>query len=245
MPKDPESERQTLRDHGSCKALTDLTLKHLSSDPSIGRRRRYLKGSEIWGTEDKADRLYMLQRGQVLILINNSSGHEVILRVVEPGQPFGELCFCAEHGGVRENCARAMTQCEAVELDFSRFLKYFEESRNALRELVFTLCTRLAQAERRIDVLSYRAAEDRLARLLLQEAKAKGTPSTKHQGEMTLPLSHEEIALTAAMSRPHVTVTMGRLRKLGLVDYGRDTQLRINIAAMLDFVTKPKRTTNR
>ena len=245
MPQDAESDRHPFRDHGSCTALTDLTLKHLSNDPSLGRRRRYSKGSDIWHAEDRADRLYLLQRGQVLILINDSGGHEVIVRVVEAGQPFGELCFCAEHSDKRENSARAMADCEAVEVDFRRFIKYLQESREALSAIVFTLCRRLSEAERRIDVLSYRAAEDRLARLLLQLATARGKPSTKHEGEMTLPLSHEELALMAAMSRPHVSVTMGKLRKRGLIDYGRGTQLRVNVELMLAFIKKPSGTASR
>ena len=243
MPQDSESDHHPFRDHASCTALTELTLKHLANDPSLGRRRRYAKGSDIWSVGDRTDLLYLLGRGQVLILINDTAGHEVIIRVIEPGQPFGELCFCAEHGAVRDNSARAMADCEAVEVDFGRFVKYLQQSKEALSAIVFTLCERLAEAERSIDVLSYRAAEDRLTRLLLQVAKVKGIPSTKHKGEVSLPLSHEDLALMAAMSRPHVTVTMGKLRKRGLVNYGRETQLRVNVEAMLEFVTKPKRTT--
>jgi CRP-like cAMP-binding protein len=77
-----------------------------------------------------------------------------------------------------------------------------------------------------------------LARLLLQVAKAKGAPSSKHPGEVMLVLNHEELALMAAMSRPHVSVTMGKLRKLGLVDYARDTPLRVKLEAITAFIMK-------
>jgi CRP-like cAMP-binding protein len=109
-----------------------------------------------------------------------------------------------------------------------------------MSDVVLTMCTRLAEAERRIDVLSHRAAEDRLARLLLQIANTKGAATSKHPGELTLALNHEEIALMAAMSRPHVSVTMGKLRKLGLVEYGRDTPLRVRLAQTKAFITRPK-----
>lgn len=242
MPQDPKPANRPFRDHGSCKALTDLTVQHLARDPTLGRCRRYGKGGEIWHPEDKADRLYLLQQGQVVILSQDAAGHEVIIRVIEAGEPFGELCFCTEHSGTRENSARAITDSEALDLDFGRFLKHLQESQKALSSVVFTLCTRLAEAERRIEVLSYRAAEDRLARLLLQLATSRGKPSSKHQGEMMLPLSHEELALMAAMSRPHVSVTMGKLRRLGLVHYGRGSLLRVNTSLLLSFVTKPKAT---
>jgi hypothetical protein len=44
----------------------------------------------------------------------------------------------------------------------------------------------------------------------------------------------------AAISRPHVSVTMGKLRKLGLVEYGRDTPLRVRLAQTKAFITRPK-----
>jgi CRP-like cAMP-binding protein len=136
-----------------------------------------------------------------------------------------------------------MAHCEAVEVDFARFLTHLQESTDALADIVFTLCKRLSDAERRIEVLSYRAADDRLVRLLLQVAKTKGTASSKHKGEMTVHLNHEELALMTAMSRSHVSVTMGKLRNLGLIDYGRDIPLRVKVEALQAFVMKPKSTT--
>jgi CRP-like cAMP-binding protein len=57
---------------------------------------------------------------------------------------------------------------------------------------------------------------------------------------MTVHLNHEELALMTAMSRSHVSVTMGKLRKLGLIDYGRDTPLRVKIEPLQAFVMKPR-----
>jgi CRP/FNR family cyclic AMP-dependent transcriptional regulator len=245
MPEDTKRDRLRLRDHASCSALTDLTMKLVAGDPSFGRRRRYGKGSDIWRVGDPTDRLFLLQRGQVVILLDDPSGHEVIIRVIDAGQLFGECCFCAEHGGTQQNSARAMANCEAVEVEFDRFLNHLQGSTDALTDIVFTLCTRLADAERRIEVLSYRAADDRLVRLLLQAAKTKGTASKQHKGEMTVHLNHEELALMTAMSRSHVSVTMGKLRKLGLIDYGRDTPLRVKVEPLQAFVMKPRASMNR
>ena len=244
MPQNAECDGHPFRDHGACNILTDLTRKHGSSDPARGHARRHEKGSDVWRAGDTADRLFLLRRGQVLILVTDLAGQEVIVRVVEAGQHFGDLCFCAEHGSTRHNAARAMSDCEAVEVDFARFVESIRANQGVMSDVVLTMCTRVAEAERRIDVLSYRAAEDRLARLLLQIANTKGPANSKHQGGVTLALSHEEIAVMAAMSRPHVSVTMGKLRKLGLVDYGRDTPLRVRLEQMKAFVTRPKSNTD-
>jgi hypothetical protein len=43
-----------------------------------------------------------------------------------------------------------------------------------------------------------------------------------------LQVSHQELAEMAAMSRAHVTVTLGKLRKGRLIRYGRNRSLVVN-----------------
>src|SRR5207249_7171164 len=53
--------------HLDCEALTGLTLDHLPRDGSLGRSRRYAKGTHLWDPDDAADRIYFLRRGRVAI----------------------------------------------------------------------------------------------------------------------------------------------------------------------------------
>ncbi|MFN2394020.1 MAG: helix-turn-helix domain-containing protein, partial [Pyrinomonadaceae bacterium] len=46
---------------------------------------------------------------------------------------------------------------------------------------------------------------------------------------------HDELAQMAAMSRPHVTVTMGRLRRRGLVRYERSGPLVVDVEALAKY----------
>jgi len=39
----------------------------------------------------------------------------------------------------------------------------------------------------------------------------------------------------AAMTRPHVSVTMGKLRTLGLVHYGRNSQLTVDVTRLAEY----------
>jgi len=51
-------------------------------------------------------------------------------------------------------------------------------------------------------------------------------------GVITIPISHNELAQMAAMSRPHVSVTMKKLRESGFVDYGRNRPLMVNVPVL-------------
>lgn len=181
-------------------------------------------------------RLYFLKRGQVVIMLNDEAGCEVIVRVIGPSEPFGELCFCSERDRPRGNCAQAAVDSEVLEVSFSDFMLHLQKNADALRAFTFTFCKRLADAERRIEVLSHRGAEARLGRLLLQLAAAGGLSSSMHQGETRLAVGHDELARMAAMTRPHVSVTMGKLRNRGLVHYDRGSQLTVDVVRLAEYV---------
>lgn len=214
--------------HQNCQTLTALTAEHLPRDGSLGRRRRYYKDADLWRPEDRQDRVYFLLEGRAAVTITDLEGREVVLRVIEPGELFGELCFCGKYK-LRGSLARTTAESEVVEVLLADFMDYLQSSRGLLAGLVFTFCIRLSDAERRLEVLAHRGAEERLGRLLLHLASARDEAEPSSSGEVTLGVSHDEIAHMAAMSRPHVTLTMGSLRRRGLVRYERGRPLVVNV----------------
>jgi hypothetical protein len=56
-----------------------------------------------------------------------------------------------------------------------------------------------------------------------------------------LHVGHEELAKTAAINRPHVTVTMGKLRKPGLVRYERTRPLVVDVPALTAYLSDARR----
>ncbi|MGI8899199.1 MAG: Crp/Fnr family transcriptional regulator [Pyrinomonadaceae bacterium] len=226
-------------DHQNCQTLTDLVLEHLPRDGSHGRARRFAKGAEVWRPDDRADSIFFLLDGQVAVIVGDVEGKEVVLRVVEAGEPFGELCFCGGPSEERQTTVRTVKASEAVEIKLGIFMNYLQEHRDVLAAFVFTFCIRLADAERRIEVLAHRGATERLGRLLLHLANSRGTANAGRTGEVVLSVSHDELAQMAAMSRPHITVTMGKLRQHELVRYERHLPLVVDVLALTDFLNSP------
>jgi CRP/FNR family cyclic AMP-dependent transcriptional regulator len=198
--------------------------------------RQYRKGASIWQPDDPADSIYFLKRGQVAVMTSDQEGREMILRVIDEGEPFGELCFCAEQGSKRQTTARAVTDTDVVEIKFNDFLEYLHNDNEALTALLFTLCVRLTDAYQRAEILALRNAEERLGRLLLQLASSRGIPDAIDQNEVTLLVGHEELVKLGAMSRPHVTVTMVKLRRHGLVRNERRGLITVNVPALKEHL---------
>jgi len=230
----PVNEPPQFSSHFACQTLTGITLEHLPRDRALGRMRSFPKGADVWRPNDRADRIYFLERGQVTVMTGDARGHEVILKVITAGEPFGELCFCAQENGMWHNTGRAVVASTALQIKQRDFVNYLQQDPKALTAFVFTFCERLSDAERRIEVLTHRNAEDRLGRLLLQLATTPGEKA----GKVELRVGHEELAQMAAMSRSHVTVTMGKFRRRMLVHYGRNRPLVINVVALSAYLTE-------
>lgn len=228
-------------DHRPCQTLTELTLAHMPRDGSHGGARMYRKGTMVWRPEDRSDSIFFLLRGQVAMFVGDAAGREVILRVVEAGEPFGELCFCGGPTKTRQTNVRAVVAIEAVEIKLDVFMNYLRENPAVLAAFVFTFCSRLADAERRIEVLAHRGAMDRLGWLLVHLANTRGQANAGRSGDVAVPVSHEELARMAAMSRSHVTVTMGRLRRLGLVRYERSRPLFVDVLKLTAYLSSERR----
>ena len=227
-----------LPDHGDCEVLTGLTVDSVPRDGSLGRARSYRKGGDVWIPDDRSDSIFFLKSGQIAIVASDREGRELVLGVIEAGEPFGELCFCApKKHFLRGTYARAVIKSEVLEIKLDAFLSYLQTSRDLLQAFTFTFCCRLSDCQRRVEFLAYRGAEERLGRVLLHIAATRGKPSDVVEGQIVLPVSHDELAQMAAMSRPHVTVTMGKLRRRGLVNYERNKPLTVDTEALSVYLT--------
>ena len=234
MAKDNPTRFST---HLPCQTMTGLTLEHLPKGDSLGRVRRYRKGADIWRADDRADRIYFLNRGQVAVMSGDAKGNEVIMQVIEKGAPFGELCFCSQERGLRHTTGRAVIESEILEVRHRDFVSYLQKHTNALMNFTFTLCERLSEMKLRVGVLAHRGAEERLGRLLLQLTAPPGQQQTEGTTEVPLHIGHEELAKMAAMNRSHVSVTMGKLRRRGLVRYERNRPLVVDVPALKAYLT--------
>ena len=81
-------QNRSFPNHLDCQALTGITVGHLPNDGSLGRVRRYTKGTDLWIAEDAADRVYFLRRGRVAVMTATPEHRPVLLRTIEVDQSF-------------------------------------------------------------------------------------------------------------------------------------------------------------
>jgi CRP-like cAMP-binding protein len=223
-------------DHSECNALTSLVQADTSR--ALGARQRALKrGQSLWLSEAPFDRVYRLEAGHVSIIGADETGREILLRTVSAGDWFGDYCLCPgqqmPHPALE---ARADDDCQLVEVRHDRWLRDLAANATAVREFVTQTCLRLAQADRRLVMMARRSADERIGMLLLEHADTD--PRHAPRGFGTVTRTHAEIAQAAAMTRPHVSVTLGRFRRKGLIRYRRHEAIVVEIDRMRAYLER-------
>jgi CRP-like cAMP-binding protein len=201
------------------------------ADRARDRPRRYPAGSSVWTPDRVADRLFGLLSGRVQITSVEANGRERLLRTIEPGDTFGELCFCSHRDEPCGTTAQALASSTVIEISYEIFSTLLRRNPGLMTRVVGMFCIRLAEAEERARILAFHDAKQRLGWLLLHVASVRGRPNATGTTAV-LSTSHAELASLGALSRAHVSVTMVGLRRRGLVSYRRGSPLTVNVARL-------------
>lgn len=144
-----------------------------------------------------------------------SDGRAVPLGYRGTGDVLGESCF----GGVKQYTenAMAMEEVEVVRLPVVSVFSLVSSDPALGTAIMALLVGRQREAEERIESMLFRNVEGRLAEFLLRAADRWGVPTPKGT-LISAPITHLEIAQSIGSTRETVTLTLGALRREGLLD---------------------------
>jgi CRP/FNR family transcriptional regulator, cyclic AMP receptor protein len=194
----------------------DLLVRALRSD---GRPVRFRRGQALFTEGDLADRVFVIERGWVMISSVAPGGREIVLGLRGPGDVIGDLS--ALDGAPRSATAIAVGEVEATVAPGSALTRALNDAAAAM-ELLRVLASRLRDADRKR--LEF-AALDTLGRVAwrLQELGDQFGEDTANGIEVELPLSQEQLASWCGASREATVKALATLRTLGCISTGRRT----------------------
>jgi CRP/FNR family cyclic AMP-dependent transcriptional regulator len=199
--------------------LSALGESELAIISRSARLKSCARGTTVCAAGITSGSIYVLVRGRAKVFIQDGAGREMILRILGPGEFFGET-------GLIDSSARTsvvmLEACELISIaksDFTQCLAAnFDMTRYVIRELV----TRLRDAEIQIGTLALTGVLGRVLQLLRQAAEVVDGRKVVRKK-----LSHQDIASRVGASREMVTRTLKRLRLQGLVEiHGRSIIVR-------------------
>lgn len=182
-----------------------------------GHSRTFPRGQTLFVEGDGAERVFLIERGRVLVTCTGPGGKETVLGLRGPGEVLGELSVF--DGGPRSATVVTLEEVEAVVAPASVLLRAVREPGTAL-ELIRILASRQREADRRrleftsLDTLgrvSWRLTE-------LAERFGRETPDGI---AVNLPISQEQLASWCAASREATVKALASLRTLGAITTGR------------------------
>jgi CRP/FNR family transcriptional regulator, cyclic AMP receptor protein len=174
--------------------------------------KTFARKASIFDQSDPARTVYMIKRGGIRIARLTADGKEVTVAVLGQGDIFGEESLFA--GSPRTTFAVALEEtllCQAHAEDLFSLLK--AEPQLALN-VAKVVSDRLVEMTATVEDLAYAQVSDRLMHLLRRLALEHGRP-VEGGVEITVRLTHADIASLVGSTRETVSLELARLVRAG------------------------------
>ena len=221
-----------MTDHRQCVALSGCFRGKLCDQLMHRPGRSVGKGELVYGLGDSAQSVFFLRRGFVKLTSLTEDGRELILRLHQAGEVFGELCHCT---GERREQAVAMEDSEIVELNFDEFVAHLQNNRPAFLLFLSNVAQQLSAAYDQIQTLSFSSTMERLVRTLGRLADEFGEPDGEWV-RLTHYFRQDDLAQMIGARREVVSTLLNQLRERGLINYARKDGLLLHRAGLEGFL---------
>jgi CRP/FNR family cyclic AMP-dependent transcriptional regulator len=172
------------------------------------KRRHVARAEAIFLRTDEGSALFAILSGQVRIVIGGTDGREHVLRMLGPGEMFGEIALL--DGRPRSADAIAVTRCRLLLLE-RRSLLALIASRPALAiGLIGILCERLRDTTAQVEGLLFHTLSERLASALLGLRKGETSASIN--------VTQTELGHLIGVTRESVNKKLRAWQAAGLVE---------------------------
>jgi len=187
---------------------------------------RLEKGKVLFLQFDPPEYAYIVQRGNISIVLSSADGRDMIINEMRPGDMFGELGLLTRQP--RSTNAVARTVSDVLVIPRDAFLHIVDAEPQFARRILEVTAQRLQQSGEREGALAFMDAQARLARLLLELDRLE-----KETGYITI--SQEELAHRTGLIRQTVAKALGKWRDQGYVLTRRERIILLNHDALREM----------
>jgi len=180
---------------------------------------RAAAGRTYFREGEPARLFFVLRRGRVKFTQMSAEGHEVILRVIGQGEPFGGVAAIVEHATYPVT-ARAVEPSEAYAWDGPRITALMHRFPSIAINAARMIADRLHELQRQHRELMTERVERRIARALLRLARHAGR-RVDGGVEIDFPLSRQDLAQMTGTTLFTVSRTLSGWEHDGLIATGR------------------------
>jgi CRP/FNR family cyclic AMP-dependent transcriptional regulator len=192
--------------------FTALTEKELLEVCAKIVMKEFSKNEIILREEDTSQFMYIILVGKVKAVQTTEEGKEIILAIHQSDEFFGEISLI--DGKTSSATVVAIEDSLVAIISKKNFYSLIMSQSKVLEKLLQILCVRLREAWKRIHILNFRDAQQRL-RMLLMILSSDSGEKTLEGVVINVKLTHQEMADMAGLTRETVTRELNKLRKNG------------------------------
>jgi CRP/FNR family cyclic AMP-dependent transcriptional regulator len=193
------------------RGLDDEILRQLAKE---SRCREFQEGKVICYQGDPGATCHIIIRGKVRVFLAGEDGRELSVRILTPGEIFGEMALF--EGLPRSANIEALEETRTLEIAHEVLLTCLRKSPVLALNLLQALSARLRSSTVEAEGLALLTVDERLTRQLHKLAEWSGTPVTGGVRIM-VPMTQQELATLIGTSRESVNRALVRLRRQGKV----------------------------
>jgi CRP/FNR family cyclic AMP-dependent transcriptional regulator len=184
---------------------------------TVGRsEREYAPNETIFLQGDTANAVFYVESGEVKLGVVSRNGKQAIVDILGENSFFGEGCLAGEP--VRVVTAVTLKRSRIIRLEKRALLTLFQRAPSVAEEFITQLASRNLRMQADLADHIFNSSEKRLARLLLNLARAGKSPGLPG----VIPrISQETLAEMVGTTRSRVSSFLNRFRECGFITYNR------------------------
>jgi CRP/FNR family transcriptional regulator, cyclic AMP receptor protein len=218
----PEERANLLKSMRLFQSLSDNELFDLSPKVML---REFKKNHVILHEEDTNSFMYIIVHGKVKIYQIGNQGREMILSVHGAGEFFGEMSLI--DGKTDPATVAAMEHSMIAIISRTDFYSLLHSQKKMLENLLELLCSRLRESWKKIQMLNFNDAAQRIKMLLLILSEDYGE-KTQSGTTLRIKLIHQNVADMTGLTRETVTRVLDKWKRNGEIRITKDKFIHLN-----------------
>jgi CRP/FNR family transcriptional regulator, cyclic AMP receptor protein len=180
-------------------------------------RRHYPAGQTLFHMGDEGGSLHLIERGRVKVTIPSSSGEELILAMLGPGDLLGELSLF--DGKPRSATVLALEKTETLCLHRKDLQALMRDRFDVVEKILGVLAQRIRDTDMLLADRTFLDITSRLAKKILDLGDAFGIREGGHV-RLGLKVTQKDLASMIGATRESINKQLKALRDQGLVRMG-------------------------
>ena len=200
--------------------LSEADVEHVRA---AMRRRRYAKGSLIHASGAMGGDLYVIESGRVALQLPSERGDVLTLRLLGPGDFFGEISLLDDEPWYGD--ATAVDDCQLLLLAKRDFLRVLDRYPSVGKRLLRIICKRLRHNASFARDLAFLDVPTRLARVLVALVESEGwgwTGDERSHDSHLVEITQSALAAHVGATRESINKWLGYYERRGYISCKRE-----------------------